>query len=221
MSQRYSWEELLPVDEARAATAFMIDVWRAASNAYPEDFKYSKREPDLTAMLTLYLHLLEGDSRVLGFWNTEAQMPKKRGPGKLSITRKDLSYQSNYSGMKLDLTFEFKKVTESSLGTYRGDSGMKRFVDGEYAIGSPLAFMVGITKLGDTKPISKLRLSLMKETTQSSLKMAQDSSGRYLIEPSEAVPFSCNFDTQHSRPSKKAPANGTITLGHIFVECPV
>lgn len=221
MRNRYSWEELLPVEEARAATEFMVDVWEKAASAFPEDFKYSAHEPNLTAMLTYYLHKHEADAKIFGFWNTEAQMPKKRNAGCLSITRKDLSYQSNFSGVRLDLTFEFKKVKTSNLAAYRGNHGMQRFVDGEYAVGKPLAFMVGILQPNDDEPIDKLRLSLITKITQKSLCMVHDVAGRYLVEPSEVVPRVCVFDTQHSRPIDKAPPNGTITLGHIFVECPV
>ncbi|WP_139349743.1 hypothetical protein [Thioalkalivibrio denitrificans] len=220
MRRRFSWEELLPVEETRAATAFMIEVWKKASSANPKDFKYSAREPDLTGMLTYYLHQLGADGRILGFWNAETQMPRKRGIGRLSRTRKDLSYQSNLSGGRLDLTFEFKKITTSNLGAYRGDGGMKRFVDGDYAIGKPLAFMVGISRPGDMAPIKHLRRSLMNKATQRVLRMVRDGSGRYLVEPSEAVPGFCQFDTEHNRPRGKAPAHGTITLGHIFLECP-
>lgn len=208
------------MEETRAATAFMVEVWNQAASAYPADFKYSAREPDLTAMLTYYLQQREGESRLLGFWNTEAQMPKRRGAGRLSRTRKDLSYQANCAGDRLDLTFEFKKLTASNLAAYRGDDGMKRFVDGEYAIGKPLAFMVGITKPDDTAPISKLRRSLMNKATQRVLRMVHDASGHYLVEPSESVPMYCLFDTEHNRPREKAPEHGTITLGHIFLPCP-
>lgn len=221
MRKRYSWEELIPVEETRAATQFMIDIWNNASSAYPKDFSFRLREPDLTAMLTYYLHLHEADAKLSGFWNTEAQMPKKRGGGRLSRTRKDLSYQSNYSGSRIDLTFEFKKLTSSSLAAYRGNDGMMRFVDGEYAIGKSLAFMVGITKPSDISPIQSLKRSLTNKGTQKALRMVHDAHGKYIVEPSEIVPKSCQFDTEHNRPPAKAPINGTITLGHIFVSCPI
>lgn len=220
MTLRYSWIDLIPIDETRAATTFMTDVWKTVSRANPEDFKYKSREPDLTAMLTYYLQCLEGSSRLLGFWNTEAQIQKKMGPGKLSRTRKDLSYQAYINGYRLDLTFEFKKITSSNLATYRGNDGMKRFVDGDYAIGKPIAFMVGITRRNDTDPIDKLFDSLQKNKIKDELDMIQDSTGRYIIRPSEVVPGSCVFDTGHNRPSGKAPPGGVITVGHIFVECP-
>lgn len=220
MAGRYSWEELLPAEEARAAVQFMVEVWDKVSTAYPERFKYGMREPSLTLMLVYHLQRLRADGRLLGFWNAETQVPKMNGPGSLSVTRKDISYQSNFSGTRLDLTFEFKKVTTSNLSKYRGDDGMKRFVDGDYAIREPLAFMVAITRQGDGEPLKKLRQSLMAKPAHKLLRMVHDDGNRYLIEPSEAAPGDCVFDTRHKRPREKAPAKGAITLGHIFLGCP-
>lgn len=48
----------------------------------------------------------------------------------------------------------------------------------------------------------------------------QDGKGRFVHEPSVLLPKHASFDTEHVRDPKKAPAHGTIRLGHSFVEFP-
>lgn len=221
MSSFNSWKALFPPDETRAAISWLVELWGRVTSAAPEEFSYTRREPDLTLQLLLYLHEQEGQSRLLGFWDGESIAPKRQRSGKISTTKKDLCYQSNLCGSRLSLVFEFKKVDENNLHIYRGTNGMRRFVDGDYAIKQPLALMVGLTKPNDTTSENKLRKSLGKRAVQKPLQMVPDSSGDYIVDPSRVEATICRFDTAHARPNGKSPPGGSIALAHIFLSCPI
>lgn len=221
MRRRYSWEEMLPVDETHAAANFLANTWNLVANLCPVDFQYRKHEPKLTERLYFYLKRLEAKSGLTGFWVNESQEPYFDDDGILRRIKKDITYCSNTSPrFRLELIFEFKKLSRSSLATYRGKDGMRRFIDGNYAPQKPLAVMVGIILKTNYKDVVEaLNNSLSRADIRSELQMVSDATGRYIRKPSEAVRSTAEFDTEHRRPADKAPPNGTTTIAHIFLIC--
>lgn len=219
MRQQHSWNHIIPVEETRSAANFLVCTWDKIASAVNSEIQYKKHEPKLTELLYIYLNLFKAQSGLTGFWVNEAQEPQFDSDNKIRRIKKDITYYSNASKVSLELIFEFKKLSRSSLATYRGKDGMRRFVDGNYAPEKPLAVMVGITD-GDCKDVlSSLSNSLSKASVQKDLQMVHDASGRYLRDPSEVISTIAKFDTEHRRPALKAPPNGTTTLAHIILQC--
>ena len=219
---RYTWDQLIPVDETNQAVRYLLDTWKLIGRTNKEEILYSKGEPKLTEFLSAQLNLLQTNSGLTGFWNNETQglILNTVTQNKRKRVKKDITYQSNV-GRRLDLVFEFKKVSRSSLSTYRGNNGMRRFVDGHYAERCPLAIMVGIINGSCTDVIDSLYRSLSIPTAaRGDLHMDHDSQGRYVRKPSNVLPEFAKFDTEHNRPPEQSPQNGTTTLAHTFVHCP-
>lgn len=220
MRKRYSWEEMIPVDETHAAARFLKTTWNLIAKSYPKNIRYAKRETALTELLSYHLCRLKAESGLTGFWVNEGQEPYFDDDGNLRRIKKDITYYSNATRLTLELIFEFKKLSRSSLRTYLGKDGMRRFVDGNYAPQKPLAIMVGIllsNKCDDV--INTLYNSLSRADVRSKLQMVDDATGRYIRKPSEVVRCIAEFDTEHCRPEDKAPPNGTTTIAHIFLIC--
>ncbi len=215
-----SWEEMIPVEETHAAARFLATTWNLIAKSCPKDIQYAKHEPKLTELLYIYLNRLRAKSGLTGFWVNEAQEPHIDDDGELRRIKKDITYYSNASRLRLELIFEFKKLSRSSLATYRGEEGMRRFIDGNYAPQNPLAVMVGIILKGNYEDvIEALYNSLSQADVRGELEMVSDATGRYIRRPSEAVRSTAQFDTEHRRPADKAPPNGTTTIAHIFLVC--
>ena len=219
MRTRSSWDELLPMEEVTLSAKYLISVWSSVSKAYPTHFKYSKREPNLTERLHSFLVKLAPESGLTGKWINEAQDTFYADDGEVADrNKKDITYFSNLSGISLELIFEFKKLSKSSLATYRGFNGMQRFVDGNYGVGIPLAVMVALVKENMVDTIGSINRSLSQKAIQNELKMVHDKSGNYIRHPSNVLLGIAEFDTEHRRPPEKAPPNGTTTLAHIFLD---
>lgn len=220
MSQRYSWEDLFPSEETKSAALFLVTTWNRIAQAQPIKVRYAEDEPKITEKLCYYLVLFSADSGLTGAWVNEAQNVLLSEEGELlDRIKKDITYFSNASEKRLELIFEFKKFSRSSLAEYRGKNGMCRFVDGNYAINRPLAVMVGILNGKDNTAIDALCNSLSKEKMRIKLMMVEDRNDRCIRRPSEAIPTIAEFDTEHLRPLEKAAQNSTTTLAHIFLTC--
>lgn len=222
MRARYTWDDLLPLDETRLATEYLIATWEKLSATSGRKFCYSMYEPKLTEKLHRGLaDFLAGPSQLSGFWVSESQdVYFNDAYEAVGRNKKDLIYLSNQGKHRLILVFEFKKL--GSRATYRGRGGMARFVDGNYALGQPLAVMVGIlcdNSMADGI-IESLRRSLLQKATQSGLSMVADVDGRRVRMPSVVLAGSANFDTEHRRPQGKGhPLTNTTTLAHAFLRC--
>lgn len=220
MRHRYSWDELIPVDETRTAAKFLVDTWNTISNSDPKKYSFKQHEPKLTELLAINLGIFQADSGLTGFWVIEDNVPYIDENGKVHRTRNDIRYLSNLTPPGIDFTFEFKKLKKSSLSNYRGVNGMHRFVKGNYSKKQPLAAMVGIIH-DDPKGISQaLYRSLSKPAIRSDLQMVHDGKGNYIRRPADVLKGIAEFDTEHSRPEDKAPRNGTTTLAHILLSFP-
>ena len=223
MRRRYSWDELIPIDETRASAEYLVNTWYLISKASPDKYAFKHHEPKLTELLAYNLNMLKADSGLTGFWITEDNVPYIDEHGQVRRTRNDIKYLSNISTLGIELTFEFKKLkhTSSALCTYRGKDGMRRFVQGNYAKKQPFAAMVAII-LDDPKTISQaLYKSLSIPAIRSDLCMVHDGDGNYIRRPANVLRSIAEFDTEHRRPADKAPVNGTTTIAHILIRCPM
>jgi len=206
------------MDEITLAAKHLVTVWSSVSMADPKHFKYTSREPDLTERLHSFLVRFSSESGLTGMWINESQDTFYSNKGEVrGRNRKDITYFSNLSGIRLTLVFEFKKLTKSNLATYRGVNGMQRFVDGNYAIGESLAVMVALIKEDRVNTIEALNRSLSQKGVQNELRMVHDGNKKYIRRPSKVFNGIAEFDTEHRRPSEKSPPNGTTTLAHIFL----
>lgn len=227
LTSRDQWLEAFPVDEARRAARFVLDTWNELSTKAPKTFNSGQRENHITERFGMYMPKVSlSKARLLGWWSYEEPAGESviideelTARGRI---RKDLVYKSNKAAVRVELIFEFKKIeaTPGSYKIYRGKDGMRRFVDGEYAKGLPLALMVGML-IGDQNACMQgLYRSLLSAAAKSDLRMVNDASGALLRDPSAMFPGLAQFDTEHNRPAGSAPSHGTLLLSHMFVRLP-
>lgn len=228
LTSRDKWLEAFPLGEAQRAATFVFKTWSELSVKAPKTFNSSQRENHITEHLGRYLRNRSlGKARLLGWWTYEEPDGDSviidgelQAQGRI---RKDIVYKSNLtSSTRIELIFEFKKLenTPNSCKIYRGKEGMRRFVDGHYAKGLPLALMVGMV-IGDQNAcVQGLRRSLLSTASKSDLRMLVDASGSLLRDPSKVFPGVAHFDTKHNRPAGSAPTHGTMLLSHMFVPLP-
>ncbi len=88
MRKRYSWDELLPVDETRLAAEFLVKTWNLISVADPDKYAFKHYEPKLTELLALNLCKLKADSGLTGYWITEDNVPYIDENGQVRRTRR-------------------------------------------------------------------------------------------------------------------------------------
>lgn len=228
VAARSAWLKSFPLNEVQRASEFIRTTWNEIASTKPDSFAPTLRENTITETLASYIQktaLAKG--RLTGFWGYEeqssdlAEITKKR-LGAVNRIRKDLVYKSNAKKIRLQLTYEFKKIkaTNGSCKTYRGKDGMRRFVDGHYAQKMSMAAMVGMVIGGRQEVVDMLRRSLLSPAGLSDLKMVVNSSQRFLDEPSALLPGVAEFDTEHVRSPEKAPEHGTIRLAHMFLQMP-
>ena len=219
MTQPNPWNTLIPVEETKLAVKFLVSTWEIINKSPTVNTNFKLGEPKLTETLWIYLDKLKTDSGLSGFWSNEAQEPRLDGSSVIRI-KKDITYSSNKS-LRTELVFEFKKISSYNLANYRGENGMLRFVNGHYAIGCPIAFMVGLLNGSDYETVRKLENSLAnKAQNQTKLNMLEDQNGDFVRNPSQLFESIAQIDTEHNRPKEQAPhGGGTTTLSHIFLEC--
>ena len=224
---RDQWLDAFPVDEAQRAAKFVHDTWNELATKAPKTFNSRQRENHITERFGMYLPKVSmSKARLLGWWSYEepageSEIIEEELRSRDRI-RKDLVYKTIVRGARVELIFEFKKLEAktTSCKVYRGRHGMRRFVDGEYAKGLPLALMVGMV-IGDRDAcIQALRRSLLSTAAKADLRMVGDGSGTLLREPSVVFPGVAHFDTEHNRPASIAPPHGTMLLSHMFVRLP-
>lgn len=172
------------------------------------------------------LHSLEKykpESGLTGKWTYEDRDARVVKDGVIERIRKDITYFSNRledaDPGPLYLVFEFKKIRAKGFTTYTNEHGMRRFVDGDYAVGLPLAFMVGMIIGEKNETIDNLKCSLNNPGTHKILQMVHDAHDEYVRQSPDMAPM-VEFETEHHRPAELAPEGGTITLGHCFIEFP-
>lgn len=227
LTSRDKWLEAFPVNEAQRAAKFVLETWNELSTKAPKTFNLCQRENHITERFGMHMPKVSlAKARLLGWWSYEESAGETViVDGELKVKgriRKDLVYKSNKEAVRVELIFEFKKLeaTSKSCKIYCGENGMRRFVDGEYAKGLPLALMVGMLIGDQTACLQELRRSLLSTASKLDLSMVEDASGALLRAPSTIFPGVAHFDTEHNRPSTSAPSHGTLLLSHMFVPLP-
>jgi hypothetical protein len=225
VSARIDWLKAFPQDEANIAVRFLCQLWNELAISRAEGFTAAVSEPDLTFVLTEKLKdMARHRAKLRGRWGQESQGGEV-DPTTLRIRKRyrtDIEYFTDRYDPALRLIFEFKKLSdnETTRGKYYGDSGMMRFVVGNYSIGDPVALMVGILMDEDAPTVTGLRRALHLPAVRGPLAMVKTQRDEYFREPSSLFPESARFDTDHVRDANKAPAHQTIRIAHVFVGFP-
>lgn len=226
MSAGTDWLNAFPKEEAATAVRLLCELWNELAATRAEGFTASVSEPDLTFVLCEQLKdVAKPRARLRGRWGQESQggvIDRKT----LRIThrfRTDIEYFTDRYEPALRLVFEFKKLdnTKTTRDKYCGESGMWRFVTGNYSIGDPVALMAGILMDEEAPTIDGLQQALQLPAVREPLAMVEAKKGNYFHEPSSLFPHHARFDTSHARDSKKAPVHQSIRIAHVFLGFPI
>ena len=223
MRTRDAWRLAFPAEPRSEIVHEMLHIWAIGCREQPQKYSSKRREESLTEELWMLLEQFKAVSGLNGKWTYEDRDARVIKNGQISRIRKDITYFSNRledaNPGPLYLIFEFKKIARNKLSAYKNERGMRRFVDGDYAVKLPLAFMVGMV-LDDKKETStSLKRSLNNQGSRQVLHMVPDANSHY-VRPSPDMAEVVEFETEHNRPPDLAPEGGTITLGHCFIDFP-
>lgn len=220
--KRLAWLDAFPVPVASDALDALVAGWEDLASVRTELFNRSTYEHHLTDRVVGHLLDVVSEVRKLpGHWgsqNTRSRFDPKTGK-RLWTTRTDITYRWNDQMRKIDLVFEFKRLShiKRSRDQYIGDDGMKRFVTGNYSLNEALGCMVGILLEDKKTCVSPLHTSLQQDSTAGELQMCKHD-GKHLIVPSAVFPGKADFDTEHKRARDKSPVHRTICISHVFLE---
>lgn len=209
--------------EAERAVHAIAETWRFFAAAPREDFGYRTAEPKLTKVMKAYARDVAGpEAGCRGKWTAENVYPKiDRVTGKsLKEVRTDIEYFWMDGQSRMELVFEFKRLTRTAASDkhYLGESGLGRFVDGEYSLAQPMALMVGVLLEPDAAIVNALTQQLNKPDVAHRLRIQAQANGDLLFNPSVLFPAHAEFDTEHQRDSDKAPPCGSIRIAHLFFQ---
>lgn len=222
MSARTAWLAGFPLVQAEGAVEAIQTSWTFLASRPRKGFDYHVREPRLTKMLRQHAKDVTGPELGLtGFWGAEAieDIVDFEEAEVLKEFRTDIHYNWMSDEQRLELIFEFKKLTrhDSSRKIYLGEEGLLRFITGDYSQGQPVAVMVGIL-MHPTEPIvDALRRTIKSPATAAALYLCKTPSGELLCDPSILFKDLAAFDTEHLRSKAKAPPHGTIRVAHLFL----
>lgn len=214
------WLAAFPLEQSTQAVEALSETWKMLARRHRDGFHRAKKEPDLTLVLCSRVRDLH--PRMLGHWSAEP-VTVRSDPNSLVIesrTRTDIEYTWNDS-RNWRIIFEFKKLkkTPSSRREYLGSNGLRRFVDGAYSPGDPVACMVGIVIDDYELCVTPIETALKGNSAlQTSLRICPDRDGGYFQTPSSVFPAHAAFDTVHKRPTDRAPSHGSIHVPHLFLE---
>lgn len=225
MADRLTWRDAFLQSDAPMVVRLLQEAWtRMATVDGPDTFRVGAREPELTELLCLHLRETKHHSKLTGFWQYETPQGEihrfgPKGVRARNRKRTDIQYLSDRCDPPLELVFEFKKLGSSKprRDAYSGEEGMLRFVTGEYSKRQPLAVMVGILIEHRDDCVPPLERWLDSAEAKTLLHM-ETVRGKNRHVPSRFFPDESLFDTEHLRPSDRAPAHGTIVISHLFVE---
>lgn len=225
MSARMDWLDAFPKEEAGTAVQLLCELWNELAATRAEGFTAAVSEPDLTFVLCEQLKdVAKPRAKLRGRWGQECQGgvvdPKTLRIGRRFRT--DIEYFTDRYDPALRLIFEFKKLsdTETTRGKYCGESGMWRFVTGDYSIGDPVALMVGILMDEDEPTVTGLRRAFDLPKVREPLAMIKIDQDSYFHDPSSLFPRHARFDTDHMRDQAKSPAHNSIRIAHVFLGFP-
>lgn len=221
MTDRDAWLTLFPVEQATAATDALVKTWNLLAAESKPEFNHKTHEHRLTRALVTLLRQTTDQLGLMGFWGSEQEVADiDVSTGRVSnLKRTDIHYHWNGPSDRLELVYEFKKLRKTSRSrTVYADEGIRRFVDGFYSRGEPVAAMVGILIGTQTDCIDPLIRSLKQAATAKALNLRKTANGHPLYTPSALFPDHARFDTEHTRPPSRAPKHGTIRIAHVFLE---
>ena len=117
------------------------------------------------------------------------------------------------------LVLEFKKLGGSANDRWKYCfEGMKRFVEGKYAVGHAFGVMCGFSPNNLTAEATAMAAYIAQERYARRLSCIPDASGNVVTAPSPTNPAWARFDTNHKRPS--LTPDDPIVLLHTFLPCP-
>lgn len=217
MSFSENWRNVFPFEDTGTVVTLIQQTWDDLVAKGTPNFNPGSKEPHLTEFLRAVLKTKKGAVGLTGhFGAEEVDSDANLVTGTLNNrSRADIRYFSDR--VKVDLTFEFKKLNakSTSLLSYYGKSGMLRFVHGKYSRDKHLAFMVGLVDLDFDKCYAALKLAIAKPKAATELQLIKSANGTYIHEPSRELPALVRFDTEHSRLTLGDQPN--IMLCHIFL----
>jgi len=221
VSDRDAWLALFPHAVAEQSVNALYILWSRLADRYKPQFNHKTHEPRLTRALVFLLRSGSDEFGLMGHWGSEQEV------GDIDVKtgvitdprRTDIQYQWNDPKRKLELVFEFKKLssTSSSRSKYAKD-GISRFVDGHYSKRQPVALMVGILTEPYADCVPPLIRSLTRPAMKSALSLRHSAKGEATYSPSSLFPDHADFDTEHTRPPSLGPAHGTIRIAHLFLQ---
>lgn len=201
---------------------FVVTHWARLQNNPPDDMLFAKPEPKITKYFGLSLCKFAKTYGITGIFIVEhnvadidevKQELEKRG-------RTDITYFSNGIDPALEFVLECKKLKPSSLGKASrreyAKNGVLRFVNGIYARGTDLGFMVGFVEHdSDVKSISTALSRMIQEPDMTSLlRMITNDHGNVITSPSRSFK-ACAFETYHARDHAKDSPD--MVLGHLIL----
>ncbi|MBX3726177.1 MAG: hypothetical protein KF823_09690 [Xanthomonadales bacterium] len=225
MSGRTAWQAAFLDGDAPCAVRAVCEAWTTLVLTSPDTVNPGKRENHLTEILGEYLRGAKAQWHLTGDWSYEHRQGRLRRATATGMTvthrkRTDIRYFSNARLPALELIFEFKFLDHSSgkRRTYVKE-GLRRFLDGDYSQGQPVALMAAMLTVHRDDALPPLRRWLAGPKAHHQLDMACER-GRQVRDPSALFPAHAAFDTEHLRDPDKAPAHGTIVVSHLFLEFP-
>ena len=221
MSDRDEWLALFPRTAATQAVDALCVAWNRLADRYKSEFNHKTYEHKLTRRLVFLLRSWSDELGLMGHWGSEQEVGDiDPDTGQIiNPKRTDIQYQWNDSERKLELVFEFKKLSSksSSRSKYSRD-GISRFVDGHYSKRQPVALMAGILLEPHVDCVPRLIKSLTRPSMKAALSLQQTKHGEATYQPSSLFPDHAEFDTEHMRPAKLGAEYETIRIAHLFLE---
>jgi hypothetical protein len=213
------WFDAFPLPEAAKAASVLCQSWNFLITK-SQAFHPKMSEPKLTKALKIHVEQVTArEAGLLGMWGAETVIGMMDlDTGAVTEERRtDISYGWNDTKNKLEVVFEFKKLTRlaSSRKAYVGPDGLGRFVTGIYSEGQPVAAMVGILVDPYTKVVPPLIEALEEKSTATALQCVLEA-GKVCRFPSTLF-TQAEFDTAHERSAKLAPTGGVIRVAHLFL----
>lgn len=222
MTAGLAWLAAFPQTQASQAVHAVCEAWTHWASKPREGFHPGIAEPLLTRVVLNHVERVVAPALgLIGFWGTEC-VENEVDPqtGKITKeTRTDILFAWNDNTQAMKLVFEFKKLscTGGSRSHYLGRRGLLRFVTGVYSRQQAVSLMVGVLVAPTKDAVPRLRKSLQTPAVAGGLNMMQLADGTWLRDPSDVFPGQVDFDTEHERDPKLAPAHGTIRVGHLFL----
>lgn len=198
------WSSAFPQQSAQMVVSYLVGVWNQLTAHPSPHFGWHLKEPNITKRFKQHLENGSETFGLSGMWVAENVSmdlhPVTGAPS--NENRTDILYFSDCVHPSLRLTFEFKKLkdTSHSRKAYFGAQGMGRFLSGTYAKTVPFGLMVAIIEKGSQRAcVDKLKRSLRGKTAHQTLLYVSGDPNKCLTDPSMHLTGMAEFDTEHQR----------------------